>query len=141
MVAPYAGAWIEIVPFSTRKIKSNVAPYAGAWIEIFPHAGPRRFLPSLPTRERGLKFVCVHQHIHIYLVAPYAGAWIEIRQTFHNSHGFESLPTRERGLKFIFCNQHSPRLTSLPTRERGLKFPGCFHLLRRERRSLRGSVD
>ena len=35
MVAPYAGAWIEIRRFLERRGKSWVAPYAGAWIEIF----------------------------------------------------------------------------------------------------------
>ena len=29
------GAWIEIVPTSTKFVKSSVAPHMGAWIEIF----------------------------------------------------------------------------------------------------------
>ena len=33
-VAPYAGAWIEIVLGLTFTKKYDVAPYAGAWIEI-----------------------------------------------------------------------------------------------------------
>ena len=33
-----------------------VAPYAGAWIEIFLICGSIRSHRSLPTRERGLKY-------------------------------------------------------------------------------------
>ena len=33
-VAPYAGAWIEIVVFFCQFFLNLVAPYAGAWIEI-----------------------------------------------------------------------------------------------------------
>ena len=34
LVAPFAGAWIEIVLLGTCRHESNVAPFAGAWIEI-----------------------------------------------------------------------------------------------------------
>ncbi len=56
-VAPFAGAWIEIVFSLYNKFAFRVAPFAGAWIEIlhplpvFPH------LLSLPSRERGLKLL------------------------------------------------------------------------------------
>ena len=33
---------------------------------------------SLPTRERGLKFVFYICHAGSFLVAPHAGAWVEI---------------------------------------------------------------
>ena len=33
-VAPFAGAWIEIVGCCTRMNLPVVAPFAGAWIEI-----------------------------------------------------------------------------------------------------------
>ena len=33
-VAPYAGAWIEIISFELHEEHEKVAPYAGAWIEI-----------------------------------------------------------------------------------------------------------
>ena len=36
MVAPFAGAWIEIQPYKHAAEKPNVAPFAGAWIEIPP---------------------------------------------------------------------------------------------------------
>ena len=34
LVAPYAGAWIEIYPALVMAYCVHVAPYAGAWIEI-----------------------------------------------------------------------------------------------------------
>ena len=33
-VAPYTGAWIEIVPSGPIQLSAFVAPYTGAWIEI-----------------------------------------------------------------------------------------------------------
>ena len=38
LVAPYAGAWIEMVRPQLTWLPILVAPYAGAWIEIvIPH--------------------------------------------------------------------------------------------------------
>ena len=37
IVAPFAGAWIEINLNSTVCIFNYVAPFAGAWIEILYH--------------------------------------------------------------------------------------------------------
>ena len=34
LVAPYAGAWIEMLGMSLNAYIASVAPYAGAWIEI-----------------------------------------------------------------------------------------------------------
>ena len=56
MVAPLAGAWIEIVPFKGLGEVLSVAPLAGAWIEI------ERMVYRQPPEG----------------VAPLAGAWIEI---------------------------------------------------------------
>ena len=56
MVAPYMGAWIEILVVSVLIQGDTVAPYMGAWIEIL--------YPKLSNKN--------------YLVAPYMGAWIEI---------------------------------------------------------------
>ena len=55
-VAPYAGAWIEILEWPWLSAEQWVAPYAGAWIEI-------DFDGNAATQKS---------------VAPYAGAWIEI---------------------------------------------------------------
>ena len=57
IVAPLAGAWIEIPGWTDESVTYNkVAPLAGAWIEI---------LDAIADDQR-LK------------VAPLAGAWIEI---------------------------------------------------------------
>ena len=41
-VAPYAGAWIEILILARLILARQVAPYAGAWIEISRVAGIKR---------------------------------------------------------------------------------------------------
>ena len=53
LVAPYAGAWIEIICSPDVFVCNVVAPYAGAWIEILDNLSSD-VLPdgSLPTRER-----------------------------------------------------------------------------------------
>ena len=58
VVAPLAGAWIEILLAEQEYMLLPVAPLAGAWIEIAPTC---YFYPAP-------------------IVAPLAGAWIEIRQ-------------------------------------------------------------
>ncbi len=55
-VAPFAGAWIEILLFGGKLFVAVVAPFAGAWIEIDDN-----------QRKRDCSGV-----------APFAGAWIEI---------------------------------------------------------------
>ena len=56
IVAPLAGAWIEIVVAGWLMPQAGVAPLAGAWIEI----------------------VGVITNHNKFDVAPLAGAWIEI---------------------------------------------------------------
>ena len=56
MVAPFAGAWIEMACICGTINPPKVAPFAGAWIEI---------------GERG-------ENGESTDVAPFAGAWIEI---------------------------------------------------------------
>ena len=57
-VAPFAGAWIEMMPKKKLMLsQEEVAPFAGAWIEIEPIFDEAvTAAPSLPSRERGLKF-------------------------------------------------------------------------------------
>ena len=78
-----------------------VAPHAGAWIEI--SSGLLwYFLPtSLPTRERGLKWPGDALRQAEVRVAPHAGAWIEIVVGMPVVNLVGSLPTRERGLKLL----------------------------------------
>ena len=56
IVAPLAGAWIEIYLNLRGAYRQRVAPLAGAWIEM-----PRRLIQNGRTH-----------------VAPLAGAWIEM---------------------------------------------------------------
>ena len=56
LVAPHAGAWIEISSGTMVIDTESVAPHAGAWIEILSALpGNGCLAGSLPTRERGLK--------------------------------------------------------------------------------------
>ena len=102
LVAPYTGAWIEIVSVKQANEIAKVAPYTGAWIEIIKvglvmedatESLPTRerglkstcrksikpIRKSLPTRERGLKLLYRMQGVSLNRVAPYTGAWIEIK--------------------------------------------------------------
>ena len=56
-VAPFTGAWIEIWSGSGLYHKSPVAPFTGAWIEIKTTGQAEDILLSLPSRERGLKYI------------------------------------------------------------------------------------
>ena len=77
-------------------------------------------LLSLPSRERGLKYMTPQLKFLPSFVAPFAGAWIEMLYQFD--------------LQLL---QHM----SLPSRERGLKSCKSGSFPFSERRSLRGSVD
>ena len=56
-----------------------VAPFAGAWIEIGAVVCVGNVeVRSHPSRVRGLKFVFNHSTYHSAVVAPFAGAWIEM---------------------------------------------------------------
>ena len=80
LVAPFAGAWIEIFFIQALANDESVAPFAGAWIEIEILIFSIFILfSSLPSRERGLKYIQVHALNRSIL----------------------SLPSRERGLKFL----------------------------------------
>ena len=56
IVAPLAGAWIEINLTDAKLDIHTVAPLAGAWIEMFDTKMFALVGTSLPSRERGLKF-------------------------------------------------------------------------------------
>ena len=78
VVAPFAGAWIEIAAIKPGKEIEIVAPFAGAWIEITNLCYLNLVILSLPSRERGLKLTSCACSLRSTLVAPFAGAWIEI---------------------------------------------------------------
>ena len=72
------GAWIEIAIATSDTIDKRVAPFVGAWIEILCTCYTKLKQPSLPLWERGLKYPSHHcSHVHD-IVAPFVGAWIEI---------------------------------------------------------------
>ena len=56
MVAPLAGAWIEIIMELRQLHQRQVAPLAGAWIEIQYDIDRRKSKMSLLSQERGLKY-------------------------------------------------------------------------------------
>ena len=104
-----------------------VAPHAGAWIEMGPmEVIARQYDKSLPTRERGLKLSVIQNRPTAEGVAPHAGAWIEMILEERADNVIESLPTRERGLKSIHRLIDAVFDVSLPTRERGLKYVGLI---------------
>ena len=57
---------------------ASVAPFTGAWIEILWCLPAGLFRRSLPSRERGLKSAALRYRARRALVAPFTGAWIEI---------------------------------------------------------------
>ena len=56
-VAPFVGAWIEIFKWQEVDEYKEVAPFVGAWIEILLKSYMESKVRSLPSWERGLKFV------------------------------------------------------------------------------------
>ena len=77
----------------------SVAPFAGAWIEILELPRFASGNKSLPSRERGLKYKDNGGYGGGNKVAPFAGAWIEIFLFYRHKRIVMSLPSRERGLK------------------------------------------
>ena len=85
-VAPYAGAWIEIINNVVDYREQIVAPYAGAWIEIIKNVGDYMEQIVAPYAGAWIE-IGTHQNLSDtdYTVAPYAGAWIEINSQSSNS--------------------------------------------------------
>ena len=62
-VAPFTGAWIEIVVKFHDILLLYVAPFTGAWIEIASaSASDASKAASHPSRVRGLKCATPHGH-------------------------------------------------------------------------------
>ena len=70
LVAPLAGAWIEISKQGRNLKYYIVAPLAGAWIEIRCIELPHIRMWSLPSRERGLKSMNLRKHEPIVCRSP-----------------------------------------------------------------------
>ena len=120
LVAPLAGAWIEMRCNIARFCACIVAPLAGAWIEISAFRGSRLSIASLPSRERGLKSVCYN---------VYVDKWM-------------SLPSRERGLKYGYGQKRNVRGAVAPLAGAWIEIPSIKEGEQMaKRRSPRGSVD
>ena len=78
----------------------NVAPFVGAWIEIMPASAATMHTLSLRSSERGLKYNQPHQQHALKTVAPFVGAWIEILDSATLKKRPLSLRSSERGLKY-----------------------------------------
>ena len=125
LVAPRAGAWIEILTgfhvtgsaISSHPVRVRGLKYFERLAMLFlteSHPVRVRGLKSIscvwcgpinashPVRVRGLKFNSKVGIIYTILVAPRAGAWIEIARScrFFASQ-FGSHPVRVRGLKYL----------------------------------------
>ena len=70
LVAPLAGAWIEMRNENCDVYIFLVAPLAGAWIEIRPLRTEQLSIRSLPSRERGLKYVQGYAACHLIRRSP-----------------------------------------------------------------------
>ena len=78
-----------------------VAPLAGAWIEIiFSPAAKLIRKASLPSRERGLKLQIHYSLYHCYWSLPSRERGLKFTKEHFIFCVFVSLPSRERGLKF-----------------------------------------
>ncbi len=122
IVAPFAGAWIEIALWITRMHRLCVAPFAGAWIEMHKITNDQWINYVAPFAGAWIEIAQPEIFHDVKGVAPFAGAWIEIPDFICSIlDSVASLPSRERGLKFYDIKFVVDPLVSLPSRERGLK--------------------
>ena len=99
MVAPFAGAWIEIEEPAQPWHCAAVAPFAGAWIEIGRRSLVWFFHSVAPFAGAWIEMLKDGMKPEDARVAPFAGAWIEMLKEDKVNKPEESLPSRERGLK------------------------------------------
>ena len=76
-VAPYAGAWVETIPFTTGAQKTWSRPTRARGLKPSGVLQVRTAQVSRPTRARGLKLMRGDRKVYRAVVAPYAGAWVE----------------------------------------------------------------
>ena len=144
-VAPFMGAWIEILLPLVDSQENYVAPFMGAWIEIRCDSCSRRYGPgSHPSWVRGLKWICRLAWQGRRGVAPFMGAWIEIPKAISIFFVLlKSHPSWVRGLKYrVNCVIYLAAYESHPSWVRGLK-SGHRHrqALNCRSRTLHGCVD
>ena len=122
IVAPFTGAWIEMRCVISGWPIRMVAPFTGAWIEIFGPMSAKSWLPSLPSRERGLKLNQNRLWEYQGHVAPFTGAWIEITGRCAYPWGTIVAPFTGAWIEICGCYIEYSLVWSLPSRERGLKY-------------------
>ena len=144
MVAPFVGAWIEMLLPRLYNNYFIVAPFVGAWIEIgcYIHGG-RNTAPSLPLWERGLKSAMTGQDaatkkslplwerglkfrfrlvlIYSTQVAPFVGAWIEMCLEVESMGLLNVAPFVGAWIEIRKRQYDNQGSGSLPLWERGLK--------------------
>ena len=77
-----------------------VAPFAGAWIEIFYIVKKGYFTLSLPSRERGLKSIDLDGQEATIQSLPSRERGLKFVAGILLFEFLLSLPSRERGLKY-----------------------------------------
>ena len=117
-VAPFTGAWIEIVLGGVKAGGNVVAPFAGAWIEITTAWKESRSMRVAPFTGAWIEIFRSGTLGVSIAVAPFAGAWIEILNPSIRDCLPMSLPSRERGWKFcysffLFCYNKGKNSLSL----------------------------
>ena len=104
-------------------IRAIVAPFAGAWIEIVNCPCPASSsCTSLPSRERGLKCLVISLIFWLYGVAPFAGAWIEMLFYQLSETAQSVAPFAGAWIEIEEAASSIAKIGSLPSRERGLKY-------------------
>ena len=79
-VAPFTGAWIEIVKFcEVSDTTATVAPFTGAWIEIEnTYVSYDSTSQVAPFTGAWIEIMDASSTTMSLYVAPFTGAWIEI---------------------------------------------------------------
>ena len=121
-VAPFTGAWIEMKSIPNMRTWPGVAPFTGAWIEISATMACPASCPSLPSRERGLKYQTLDTARITLASLPSRERGLKSDCMVQGHRRRRSLPSRERGLKYRMRRWGPRWCQSLPSRERGLKY-------------------
>ena len=141
MVAPFTGAWIEILGETVLLSRRQSLPSRERGLKLLFPPVPVLTVGSLPSRERGLKFTLNDDPLLVEHVAPFTGAWIEIFGGPVADCGDVVAPFTGAWIEIgpSRCWPEGP--WSLPSRERGLKWSAAVPAARPAGRSLHGSVD
>ena len=89
--------------------KLLVAPLAGAWIEISAFRGSRLSIASLPSRERGLKLDNKFKVGAAKESLPSRERGLKSHDRENRKRDLQSLPSRERGLKYGYGQKRNVR--------------------------------